>query len=343
MRGIDDLPADQRAVLRLLLEQGRAYQEIATTLKMAPAAVRDRAHDALIALGPADTPLGRERRAQVADWLLGQQTVAEAESTDDLLRGSASARAWARSVSVHLDPLATSALPALPGDEGGSSSSVPDQRRRSLLVDHDEPPAAPAARQDRAAGAALVDDEVASARTPSPRRMERATSRRGGVILLTVLALLAAIGGGVLIGRATKDSGDDRQATTPAQTGDITVRGQTNLRPPTGGPDGDAVGIAQFVERKADGKRLLNVIAQGLPRAPQGTGYGVWLTKTGANPVWLGYFQAVTTTGEVGAQSELKVDPKGYERVILTRQRGQEPKTPGTVYLEGPVRLNPTG
>ncbi len=85
------------------------------------------------------------------------------------------------------------------------------------------------------------------------------------------------------------------------------------------------------------------MLAQGLPTAPKGSGYGVWLTKTSGDPVWLGYFQAVTTSGEVAAQSPLTVDPEGYERVILTRQTGAEPKTPGTIYLEGAVQLNATG
>ena len=150
-----------------------------------------------------------------------------------------------------------------------------------------------------------------------------------------------------LIGRATKDDDKNKASTTPQST-DVTVRGQTNLRPPSGAPDKNAVGIAQFVERKPEGdgdpEKLLNVIAQGLPRAPEGSGYGVWLTKAGVDPVWLGYFQAVTSTGEVGAQSPLRVDPTGYDRVILTRQRGQEPKTPGTVYLAGDVKItSPSG
>ena len=50
MARIDDLPADQQAVLRLLLTQDRSYDEIARSLRMAPAAVRDRAHEALSAL-----------------------------------------------------------------------------------------------------------------------------------------------------------------------------------------------------------------------------------------------------------------------------------------------------
>jgi hypothetical protein len=157
-----------------------------------------------------------------------------------------------------------------------------------------------------------------------------------------VLGVLAVLGAGILIGRATKGDDDSKASTTP-QSSNITVLGQTNLRPPSGAPDKDAVGIAQFVERKADDggdpQKLLNVIAQGLPRAPAGSGYGVWLTGSGIDPVWLGYFQAVTQTGEVGAQSPLTVDASKYDRVILTRQRGQTPKTPGTVYLDGAVRL----
>ena len=145
-------------------------------------------------------------------------------------------------------------------------------------------------------------------------------------------------------GFLTKDDGGDKASTsTTATDANITVLGQTNLRPPADAPDKDAVGIAQFVERKADGKddpeKLLNVIAQGLPKAPKNSGYGVWLTKTGVKPVWLGYFQAVTTSGEVGAQSALKVNPQNYDRVILTRQTGANPTTPSTIYLEGAVNI----
>ena len=333
MMAIEELPADQRAVLRLLLEQGRSYSDIAATLEMAPATVRDRAHEALTALGPDDTPLGRERRAQVADWLLGQQSSVERQSTDDLLRGSASARTWARAVAAQVGPLAVDALPALPGDDDAPAAPAAVSTKRSLLVD-----------DDSALAASPTSGKDAPAHDPrqSPRAMERPSSHRGGVALLAVAALLATLGAGVLIGRATKGD-DEKKTSTAAQSSNIKVLGQTNLKPPAGAKNAKAAGIAQFVERKAQNggapQKLLNVIAQGLPRAPADSGYGVWLIKTGSRPVWLGYFQAVTTNGEVGAQSPLKVDPKGYERVILTRQQGQTPKTPGTVYLEGPVKL----
>jgi hypothetical protein len=329
MASVEDLPADQQAVLRLLHSQDRSYDQIAGQLGMAPAAVRDRAHDALIALGPQDSPLGRERRGQVADYLLGQGSGADRDSVRDLLRTSPSARAWGRSVSAQLEPLADGPLPSL-GD--GEAASEPKADADALVDD------ASATDPDP-----LVDDAPKPAAKPAAS-LQRASSRRGGMLLLGGLALLAALAIGFFVGRATKDSGDDsKAASTQASGGALTVLGQTNLKPPAGTTASGRLGIAQFVQRKGSGKnagqKLLNVLAQGLPKAPSGSGYGVWLTKQGLDPVWLGYFQAVTSSGEVGAQSPLTVDPKNYERVILTRQRGQQPKTPGTVYLQGPISI----
>jgi len=43
MASLDDLPADQRAVLQLVLQRGRTYDEIARLLSIDRAAVRARA------------------------------------------------------------------------------------------------------------------------------------------------------------------------------------------------------------------------------------------------------------------------------------------------------------
>src|SRR5205814_10084105 len=73
MSGIDDLAPDQRAVLQLLLKQGKAYVELAALLRIAPDAVRERAAAALDELGPREgAQLAPERRAEIADYLLGQ-------------------------------------------------------------------------------------------------------------------------------------------------------------------------------------------------------------------------------------------------------------------------------
>src|SRR3977135_417765 len=97
MTEIDDLPADQRAVLQLLLKQGKTYEDLAGILNMDASTVRERAHAGLEALGPdAGRRLAPERRAEVSDYLLGQQSDSQRAATRDHLAGSAAARAWAR-------------------------------------------------------------------------------------------------------------------------------------------------------------------------------------------------------------------------------------------------------
>ncbi|HEX2103518.1 MAG TPA: hypothetical protein VHF51_07690, partial [Solirubrobacteraceae bacterium] len=99
MSRIDSLPADQRAVLQLLLMRGSRYEELSGLLSIDEAEVRRRAHGALDALGPGEAPgVAADDRAQIADYLLGQQSGEEAATTRGFLRGSAGARAWARPV-----------------------------------------------------------------------------------------------------------------------------------------------------------------------------------------------------------------------------------------------------
>src|SRR3982751_2400466 len=106
MSPVDELAPDQRAVLQLLLKQGKAYVELATLLRISPDAVRERAVTALEALGPRDgAPLAAERRAEIADYLLGQQSASERQATGDFVGGAGGARAWARVVSGELKPL----------------------------------------------------------------------------------------------------------------------------------------------------------------------------------------------------------------------------------------------
>ena len=314
MAQIDDLPADQQAVLRLLLTQDRSYDEIARSLRMAPAAVRDRAHEAVGTLGPSGGTLKPERRDEITDYLLGQQDEAAAAQTRDALEASASERAWARVVAAELRGLATRDLPEVPDPAAGAAASP--------LLD-------------------ATDDDLDSAKGATDRAARRSTSgarssRRGGAILLGVLGVLATLAIGFFIGRATKDDTPDAPAQTAAQKQAARdVVGQANLTAvPDAGAD-KALGVAQFVER--NGQRIINVLAEGLPKAPKGSGYGVWMTGGGQQPVWLGYFQAVTTNGQVGAQSTLKQNPRAFKQVLITRESGRNPKTPGSSYLQGDI------
>ena len=74
------LAPDQRAILELLLRQGRSYGELSELLGLPEAGVRSRAHAALEALVPdRAAPVGED--GAVADWLLGQQEDGESERT----------------------------------------------------------------------------------------------------------------------------------------------------------------------------------------------------------------------------------------------------------------------
>jgi hypothetical protein len=113
MASLDSLPADQRAVLQLVLQRGRSYDEIARLLSIDRAAVRQRALTAFDALGP-QTGVSDQRRALITDYLLGQLPPKVAEQTRDRLAQSPSERAWARVLASELAPLASEALPEIP-------------------------------------------------------------------------------------------------------------------------------------------------------------------------------------------------------------------------------------
>jgi hypothetical protein len=204
MSRLDALPPDQRAVVALLLQQGRSYDDIASMLGMPVSAVRARAHAGMAALGP-DSGLPREVTGLVADYLLGQQSVEHSEATRGLLAESASAQAWAAEVSRALAPEAPGGLPEVPGkqpgedrstdageastarDRGGApagsaadagegpTAGLPEGAQAGVAAaataghaDAGDPAAAAAAGQDFAGPTAAAQAESAAASTPEP-------------------------------------------------------------------------------------------------------------------------------------------------------------------------------
>src|SRR4051794_11499914 len=121
MSGINELSVDQMAVLGLVLRQGRPFAELAGMLDMDEGEMRRRAHEALDALGPDDgAGLPAERRAEVGDYLLGQQSDEQQASTRALLEES---------------PAGPARGPPLP--------PPPRAKAEGPLAPHPPPPAAP--------------------------------------------------------------------------------------------------------------------------------------------------------------------------------------------------------
>jgi hypothetical protein len=310
MAPFDDLPADQQAVLQLVLRQGRAYEEIAGLLKISPAAVRERALTALDAIGPADGgDLSAAEQDDIGDYLLGQQGAAARASTRDLLEDSAAGRAWARGVAAELRAggvASDESLPEIPADE------------------------------------AEIEEAFGALEARHRAREEQArSSRLGGGLLLGALGL--AVAGIIVLIISLAGGGDDNgdkqasasTATTTSTTQGAVTQAQVNLLPPGGGKS--PLGVATIVSQ--DGKRAIAVAGQDLQ--PSGH-YVLWL-RNARKTTFMGFFPPVTGKGDakgklqglVGAPADLD----SYTEMLVTREPSDAPKKPTNVVLQGQVKL----
>jgi anti-sigma-K factor RskA len=337
MESPERLAGDQRAVLQLVLGQGRSYGEIAAMLAIAPDEVRARALAALDALGPPTTVPDSDR-ARIADYLLGQLPASDRDQVHDALAGSPVQRAWARVVSAELGPLASSPLPPIP-----DRPATPPPTR----VGRNEAGADPAASP----GNGPQPDPAADPTAPAPPR----SSRTGGIVLLSVLAaaIIAAIvifvikpgsGSGkhhdpsgavaaVSSSHSSTSSSSSSQTTSSSQSASIV--GQINLTPPTGG--GKTKGVALVLQQGS--LKGLGIEAEHVPptTTKPRTTYAVWLYNSASDATLLGYFsKGVNKKGELGSTAELPTNAAHYKYLIITLETGDKTsKTPGPVVLKG--------
>ena len=183
MASLESLPADQRAVLQLVLQRGRSYDQIARLLSMDRTAVRQRAIGALASLGP-DTGLPGDRRELITDYLLGQLEPEAADAVRDGIGGSPADRAWARVVASELGPLAASSASSDPqradrvpvrAGRGPASARPPNPsprrpRPRRCPCPRRRPPVAPPP--------AAAPAPVAGAPEPEPHRLPHGRGKR---------------------------------------------------------------------------------------------------------------------------------------------------------------------
>lgn len=305
MASLDSLPADQRAVLQLVLQRGRSYDDIARLLSIDPAAVRERALTAFEALGP-QTRISDQRRALITDYLLGQLPEPVGEQTRDRLAESASECAWARVLASELAPLASQPLPEIPTEGSGRSVSEP------------------------------VDEE------PGSRR----SSRRGGLLLLALVAVVAVIvivlagsGGGTKSQRPAVSGARSSTSTAPASANSTSSTpakpiAQINLTPPSGASK--AAGIAEVLRQGAN--EGIAIVAQNVtPNTTKPpTAYAVWLYNSSTDSHLLGFVNpGVTGTGKLSAAGGLPPNAAHYKNLIVTLETSGQPKTPGTIILQG--------
>ena len=148
MATFDQLPAEQRAILELVLQRGQSYADLGGRCS----ACRLLACDSSPAR-PSESPrrgapqrVNLDWRGQVADYLLGQQTGPEGTATRGHLKRSEPARLWALSLLDSLDhlydesdmpviPEGDAAPPVSPSPGGGRAAragGASGRRRRTL-------------------------------------------------------------------------------------------------------------------------------------------------------------------------------------------------------------------
>jgi hypothetical protein len=302
MASLESLNDGQRAVLQLLLRQGKSYDDLAGMLKTDPTGVRTRARGAIAVVGPDASKIGEERRDEIADYLLGQQTASQRAATREYLEGSAAGRSWARAAATTLAPIGGDALPDIPA-------------AREQVA---ESPGAPAGEQ---------------AVQRSSQLGTRLIYAGAGVVVAIAIILVLSLGGGGDDGNASTTNTTPGALTTPK--GDkIQVVAQASLLPPKG-TTSKAKGNAAIVRFPDNGQYRFGLDVTGLPPGrPSGGAYGVWLYTSKTKKRFLGFPDMnVGKDGKLQTVSDLSPNSPIYGAVLLTRETANSPKQPGTIIL----------
>lgn len=263
--GLETLPPDQRAVLQLILVQGRGYADLAATLKLDSSAVRERAHAAADALdldGQAGmAEVDPATRARVVDYLLGQQDAGERLVTYAELSDAPAACRWAQSLRERLGELAHEELPevpTIPADAVTNGTTTRTSAAAALAAPPAPVPAVPSTQAPVAPtpapsvpapivttraeatpapaepSAPMPAADGATAPPAPPAHPDRASepsgprpSRLGGALLIAGAAALAIVLAIVLLG-GSDDSDDPPASTNQAQTQTTPARTSTD-------------------------------------------------------------------------------------------------------------------
>jgi hypothetical protein len=322
------LAPDQRAVLELLLRQGRSYGDLSALLEIPEDAVRERAHAALSGLAPDQSPPAGAANG-IADWLLGQQDAATARRTRSSVARTPEARDWAAAVAEQLRAVDGAKVPKVPAAAKAAAPAPPEP----------EPAAKPAARPRplRDAAAAEPPARAPAAATAAPR-----SSKLGGAILIGVLALLVA--GALFWLFFLRDNGDDGGPPSAAATPTPTATPQVVTEVPLAGTGGSkAQGLMRVFKRNEDGRLVFALAAEKMPPNRGREVYAVWFTKKGGAARNLGFSQTqvgkegVFTTGgpQQGQENAFAGWLVDYDEIVVARATDATAKRPGKAVLQG--------
>jgi Sigma-70, region 4 len=350
MSSLDTLPPDQRAVLDLVLQRGRSYDDIARLLGIDRAAVRARALAAFDALGP-ETGITEESRALIADYLLGQLPDRVAEQTRERLAAAPYERAWARVVASELSQMANGELPEIPdGSRPVAASARPaDAPAREAGGGRAGDGGGGARDGGGAAGAGTgTGPPRPHERRRPPRLSDRPSSRLGGAIMLIVGALVVVLVVVVLLVVLSGSSSSKHTSTPAAQAARTSssststsasqaqVVAQSNLNPPSG-TSSQTKGVAFVVKEGA----AYGIVIEAAHVPPNNhNAYAAWLYNSAGDAYRIGFVSpAVGKSGQLQVGSPLPTNAGHFRQLLLSVETQSNPKSPGQILLQGPFSL----
>ena len=312
MATFDQLSDEQRAIIELVLKQGKSYDELSDMLGLPETRVRELARDALVDLAPI-TARGVEEdwRGQLADYVLGQQAGPEATATRGHLRRSEAARSWTRSLLDALEQLYPHGdVPAIPDGERG--------RRGAAAA--------------RGPGGTETGSRGLASGGAAAGRRRLLTAAAGVLVLILVVVLLWPVG--VLTG------GDDDEPS------EASADSQSQSQQPQGG-DGGPISTAtegQAIIARQEGATQILVTATGLEPSTQNTAYQVYLANSEEDRRSLGA-TVTDQQGNLQAGAPLPRNFEDYEFIdlasVTVQGRGQDQRfEEGPTVLRGLLELN---
>jgi hypothetical protein len=162
------------------------------------------------------------------------------------------------------------------------------------------------------------------------------------VVVVVVVLLVSFIGGGsskhssTPAAAGTASSSSSTTSTSPTtSTPKAQVVGQTNLNPPDG--KGQAKAVA-FVVKEGT---AYGIVIEAAHVAPNNhNAYAAWLYNSSTDAYRLGFVSPpVGKTGQLQVGSPLPTNASHYKQLLLTLETQSNPKSPGTIVLQGPFSL----
>jgi Sigma-70, region 4 len=374
MATFDQLPAEQRAIIELVVARGRSYDALADVLQVSPQRVRELARDALVELSPVTGErVDPQWRGQVADYLLGQQSGAESTATRAHLKRSEPARTWALSLLDALEMLYENGnRPAIPEPE----APAPERARTREAEDRDEEPTEeerPRERERERARRERPAAAVAETRQKEPEREERETERerdadrdrdreerpvaRRSVLspaaqsalrrrrifaAVAAVVVVAAIVVGVLAITGAFSSDDNSAGSASTNTTASTTPAGSSPTQVLGlqlKPVGNVKASGAAYVAQQGGKQLLEVVAKlpPLPKSQKKAAYNVWLYNSPKDAQSVGA-QFTTPQGDYQGVGPLPANYKRFRFIDVSVQTlNKTTAHSGNSVLRGPL------